>query len=759
MVSLFGRFAASPHNSKIMRAIASEFDADWYLSHYSDVADAGVDPLAHYVRYGAREGRNPRPDFDGTSYLIINPDVRDAGMNPFYHWVLYGRAEGRVISHDQGIAGGSSGEMPVLEFSGLLTPLDCLASSQLRRLDLSALPDKLMGRGFPYGMAPGPVSFPLVLFRDGPGEVPADRIQQALALTTGAVHVLSRNAGRRRGKGRDRLRHWSLTGDAARADLKAVLKGLDSEFVGLWDAAFSPAISAWHFLEAALRQDPVLAHVGASLVRRDGRLWRSGFRERAGEAGLAALGRDAHFLDPYQFRLRPSAMLDPCFGLARVAALRDAAAHVGRRDGPRMTEAILRLAAPLARLGQPVFAAQGCALALSEDEPYQPLKPAKADDGVLPNDPGPVEAVVFVDSVPPMPDQDAGSVTASNFVDIFLERGAEVVFYSTAQRNWNNPYALALAARGVVCLTDPVVRNYTQACEHIAAAGYDRLSFLLTRIYAGGELVEQTRARFPQARLIFNTVDLHGLRELREARIAGSPAREFSAQATFARERDIIQRCDATILLSEAEMTELSPTLGHANLHLIPMVNEFSPPKARYSQRRGLMFIGGFAHYPNVDAVEYILDELWAPIRARDPDMVLQIVGPHFPDRLRDRLPEGVEALGFVPDLGAALEKVRLTLAPLRYGAGIKGKIGTSLAHGVPCVATSLAAEGMGLQAGRDILVADTPEVFAEAVISLHGDEMRWTRMSRAGYDFCEARYSRLAVAAKLNALLDGVPA
>ncbi|WP_414898726.1 glycosyltransferase [Rhodovulum sp. YEN HP10] len=759
MVSPIGRVGAALRNSKVIRAIARDFDARWYLTQYPDVAETGMKPLVHYVRYGAREGRNPRPDFDGMSYLEINPDVRDAGLNPFYHWVRFGRAEGRVISHDPGNEGSSSGEMPVLKFSGLFTPLDCIAASQLRRLDLTRLPDTLMGRGFPYGIAPGPVSYPLVLFCDGTGDVPADRIQQALALTTGTVHVLSPSAGRRRGKGRDRLRYWNRTADAALADLKAVLKGLDGEFVGLWEVAFSPAISAWHFLGAALRHDPVLAHAGASLVRGDGRLWRSGFRVRAGQEGLVALGRDAHFLDPFQFRLKPSAMLDPGFGLARVEALRDAAARVRGKDGPRMTEAIARLAAPLAGSGRPVFAVQGCALVLSDDEPSEPPEPAKADDGRLPNNPGPADAVIFVDSVPPMPDQDAGSVTASNFIDIFLERGAEVVFYSTARRMWDNPYALALAARGVVCLTDPVVRNYAQACEHIAAAGYDRLSFLLTRIYAGGEFVERTRARFPQARLVFNTVDLHGLRELREARIAGSTARAFAAQTTFARERDIIQRCDATILLSEAEMNELSPTLGHANLHLIPMVNEFSPPRAGYSQRRGLMFIGGFAHHPNIDAVEYILDELWTPIRARDPEMVLKIVGPHFPARLRDRLPEGVEALGFVPDLGAALEQVRLSLAPLRYGAGIKGKIGTSLSHGVPCVATSLAAEGMGLQSGRDILVADTPEAFAEAVLSLHGDEMLWTRMSRAGYDFCEARYSRRAVAAKLNALLDEVSA
>ncbi|MBL3570674.1 hypothetical protein BV509_02520 [Rhodovulum sulfidophilum] len=768
MASFFGRFAAEIRGLHIKRVIAPAFDAGWYLSHYTDVAQAGVDPLTHYIRYGAQEGRNPRSDFDGVSYLEINPDVRAAGMNPFYHWIRFGRAEGRICgsARDAAADGAGTGAVTptVMDFSGIFTPLDRLPAPVLERLDLAALPDTVLGRGFPYGMRAGPVDFPIVLFRDDGGAVPVERVEQALAMTSGKVHVLGPDGcgrARRSAPANDRVRVWPAEGETALDDLRALLKGLDAELAGFWEVSLSPALSAWTFLEAAMVRDPGLAHVGASLARPDGRLWRSGWRHRAGETTLAEIGRDLHFLDPFQFRLKPSVALDPVFGLARVAPLRAAAAASRARPtgAPDLVAALAGLVPLLAGDGQPVFATQGCAVVLSESEPAQPPQAAAPEDAGLPAHPGPVEAVVFVDSVPPMPDQDAGSVTASNFIDIFLERGAEVLFYSTTRRAWTDPYALALAARGVVCLTDPVVQGYDSACDRIAAAGYDRLTFLLTRVYAGGAFVERTRALFPRARLVFNTVDLHGLRELREAQRAGSAAREVSAHATFARERDIIQRCDSTILLSEAEIAVLSPTLGHADLRLIPMVNEFRPPRAGFAERTGLMFVGGFGHTPNIDAVDYIIDELWAPIRARAPDMVLKIVGPHFPDRLRARLPEGVEALGFVPDLGAALEEVRLTVAPLRYGAGIKGKIGTSLAHGVPCVATPLAAEGMGLVDGRDLLVADGPEAFADAVLRLHDDEVLWTRMSRAGYEFCEARYSRRAVAARLNALLDGVPA
>ncbi|MCI0441042.1 MAG: glycosyltransferase family 4 protein, partial [Chloroflexi bacterium] len=98
-----------------------------------------------------------------------------------------------------------------------------------------------------------------------------------------------------------------------------------------------------------------------------------------------------------------------------------------------------------------------------------------------------------------------------------------------------------------------------------------------------------------------------------------------------------------------------------------------------------------------------------------------------------------------VPDLGTYLDNVRMSVVPLRYGAGIKGKIVSSLSYGVPCVATSVAVEGMQLKDGEDVLVADEPRTFAEAVLRLYEDEGLWQALSRRGLEFVESHYSRRA--------------
>jgi hypothetical protein len=129
-------------------------------------------------------------------------------------------------------------------------------------------------------------------------------------------------------------------------------------------------------------------------------------------------------------------------------------------------------------------------------------------------------------------------------------------------------------------------------------------------------------------------------------------------------------------------------------------------------------------------------------VRARLPQAKFLIVGSRAPDRFREMNVEGVELVGFVEELGPVLDKCRMSIAPLRYGAGTKGKIYTSLSHGLPCVSTSVGTEGMNLTHEQDVLVADTAEAFAAQVVRLHEDEALWNQLSANGYKFLEAHAS-----------------
>lgn len=110
--------------------------------------------------------------------------------------------------------------------------------------------------------------------------------------------------------------------------------------------------------------------------------------------------------------------------------------------------------------------------------------------------------------------------------------------------------------------------------------------------------------------------------------------------------------------------------------------------------------------------------------------------------------------LGYVEDLGALMRRCRMTVAPLRYGAGIKGRVVSSLAHGVPCVATPVAVEGMGLTDGREAMIADDPAAFAEAVVRVYEDDTLWQTQSQAGVALAQTSFSVAHVAELMRALL-----
>ena len=155
------------------------------------------------------------------------------------------------------------------------------------------------------------------------------------------------------------------------------------------------------------------------------------------------------------------------------------------------------------------------------------------------------------------------------------------------------------------------------------------------------------------------------------------------------------------------------------------------------------MFVGGYRHTPNVDAVLWLAKEIFPLVRLRNPHIRLHLVGSDTPDSVRDlgALP-GIVVHGHVPDLTPLLDRTRINLAPLRYGAGVKGKINHSLAHGLPVVATTCAAEGMQLTHRVDAMVADSAADFAQSVLELYGDADLWQRLASAGLENTRQHFS-----------------
>ena len=358
--------------------------------------------------------------------------------------------------------------------------------------------------------------------------------------------------------------------------------------------------------------------------------------------------------------------------------------------------------------------------------------------------------VLVIDALTPQPDRDSGSLRLLNLMRLLMEEGAHVVFVP-ANRSADGQYTAALQRMGVECWHAPHAARFPAWLrEH--GARFDVA--LVSRHYIAGEMLPLLRRYAPNARVLFDTVDLHYLRERRAAELAGDAAAMRAAMRTRDLELALIHEADATLVVSEVERALLAIDATGADVRVLSNLHRETPPGPAWSQRDGLLFVGGFRHPPNVDAVLWFAREVLPRIRAMRPMLEFHCVGGDVPPQIA-RLAElpGIRIHGHVPDLQPLLDGARVSIAPLRYGAGVKGKVNQAMAHGLPVVATTAAVEGMHLRDGKDVLVADDAAAFADSVLRLHGDEALWARLSANGRDNVARHFSLDAARAVVREL------
>jgi glycosyltransferase involved in cell wall biosynthesis len=192
-----------------------------------------------------------------------------------------------------------------------------------------------------------------------------------------------------------------------------------------------------------------------------------------------------------------------------------------------------------------------------------------------------------------------------------------------------------------------------------------------------------------------------------------------------------------------------------ATVEVLSNLHQLAGPGQPFAQRRDLVFVGGFRHPPNVDAVRWFVAEVFPRVRERLPDVRFHCIGSHLVPEVEALAAQpGVLVHGHVPDIAPYMDGCRIALAPLRYGAGVKGKVNLSMAHGQPVVATPSAVEGMHLRDGEDVLVAGDAMAFADAVVRLYHDEALWQRLSAGGLANVERHFSLDAARDSVRRLL-----
>ena len=353
--------------------------------------------------------------------------------------------------------------------------------------------------------------------------------------------------------------------------------------------------------------------------------------------------------------------------------------------------------------------------------------------------------VLYIDADSPTPDQNAGSAYSINIIRILNEFGFRVTFVPENNFRHRGKYTDTLQAMGVEAIYAPYFHNVR---DLLIEKGGNFELVVLCRVEIASRYLDLVRQLVPRARIVFNTVDLHFLREMRKAELLGQPELLERARRTRDAEIASIRKADATIVLTDQEADIVRREAPGALIHVIPLVPDpdelcrAAPFATPFSARYGVIFIGTYQHSPNADAVTYFVRSIWPLVRQRVPAAVFRIVGSGVTPEVQALAGNGVEVVGFVDDLDAVLAQCRVAVVPLRYGAGMKGKILTSLRAGLPTVSSSVGIEGFAFTPGEEILVEDDPYMFADAVIRLYTEEAMWTRLSQKELEFVRKNFS-----------------
>ena len=362
------------------------------------------------------------------------------------------------------------------------------------------------------------------------------------------------------------------------------------------------------------------------------------------------------------------------------------------------------------------------------------LQSAAAD---LPSPPPitlPLRALVIDDTLPAVA-RDAGSNAVLSHMRALQRLGYEITF---APADMAAGDETPLEALGIACCHAPWHASVEEVMRR-ETGGFDLV--YLHRISTASRYLAMARHYMPRARLVYSVADLHHLRLARQAEAEQRPELLALSRRVQNAELAAAWSADAVITHSSAEAELLRRYVPASRVHVVPWSVPPRPTTMPFAERRGLAFIGGYSHTPNVDAALWLVDEIMPLVLQRDPAIECLLVGSNMPTELRRPRP-GVVAIGQVADLAEVFDRVRLTAAPLAYGAGAKGKVLDSLAGGVPCVCTPVAAEGLDLPPELAALVAAEPPGLARLIARLHDDAALNGRCRDAGLAYVAEKLS-----------------
>jgi glycosyltransferase involved in cell wall biosynthesis len=356
--------------------------------------------------------------------------------------------------------------------------------------------------------------------------------------------------------------------------------------------------------------------------------------------------------------------------------------------------------------------------------------------------------LLYLDILAPLPDRHASSVRTHQLLSLLRERGFVIDFapFVPLERREQADVAGDLGVNLLPSLDDDARRRFLS--EH--AREYKAIVCAWTTV--AWRFLPVARAAAPDAFLIFDSHDVNHLREYRQARVTGNQNTLRRALVSRARETDSMRIADCTLAISDYDAEVLRALDPGAHVEVVTMWCEPRVPAA--SRRPNVLFLGHYRAAHNHDAAIHLARDIWPSVKARHPHARLILAGSDPDVTIADLATGDISVPGWLPDLSRLFAEAAVFAAPLRFGAGIKGKMLQAMAHGVPIVASAIAAEGMDLRDGENYLRAESPDASASAILRLLSDGELAQRLACNAQELLRTKFTRGAVESQLDRVL-----
>lgn len=355
--------------------------------------------------------------------------------------------------------------------------------------------------------------------------------------------------------------------------------------------------------------------------------------------------------------------------------------------------------------------------------------------------------VLFIGLVWPEPTSSAAGFRMMQLIETFLDRSYQITFASAAAKS---PYSAPLKSQGIT--EQAIVLNSDSFDEFIMDLQPDIVVFdrFMVEEQYGWRVAQQC----PAALRILDTEDLHFLRQARQTCIKNKDSFSFEELFTDTAKREIasILRCDLSLIISESEMKILTEIfrISPDILYYLPFLeNEITATAINtwkpFEERKDLLFIGNFIHEPNWHTVQYLKTTIWPILRKMLPKVELHIYGAYPTQKvLQLHNPrENFHIKGRADSAQLTMSNYRLLIAPIQFGAGVKGKFIDAMHTGTPSVTTSIGAEAMKGNLVWNGFIEDDPETFCQKTVELYHDEASWKTAQINGIRIINERYEK----------------